>query len=189
MKIIKKIQSIENVDMNQDLWVFGYGSLMWRQDFNFDEKRQVILTGFHRDFCTLSFSYRGARENPELVLGLKQDGHCHGVAFRLPKHSLSDELAKIWAREAVTNTYIPSIVELSFYKSDEKIRGLAFVSNPSAVKYVELPIEQKISHILSGVGKFGSSYEYLISTMKYLSTLNIKDELLLALYREVERSK
>ncbi|MBX2808774.1 MAG: gamma-glutamylcyclotransferase [Cellvibrionaceae bacterium] len=54
MTVIKKLQRIEDVDTDKDLWVFGYGSLMWMQNFNFDDARQATLTGYHRDFCILS---------------------------------------------------------------------------------------------------------------------------------------
>ncbi|MBX2809828.1 MAG: gamma-glutamylcyclotransferase [Cellvibrionaceae bacterium] len=102
MATIKNLQSIEDIAKDQDLWVFGYGSLMWLQNFNFDETRQATLTGYHRDFCILSVVYRGTPENPGLALGLKEGGYCHGVAFKLSKYNLSEELAKIWAREVIT---------------------------------------------------------------------------------------
>ncbi|MBX2807017.1 MAG: gamma-glutamylcyclotransferase [Cellvibrionaceae bacterium] len=121
MAVVKRLKSIQDIDMSLDLWVFGYGSLIWLQNFEFDEKRKASLAGFHRDFCVLSFTYRGTRENPGLVLGLKQGGYCSGIAFRLSKDKLSKGLADIWKREIVSDVYFPSIVELSLAEPEQVV--------------------------------------------------------------------
>ena len=66
-----------------DLWVFGYGSLMWRPGFAYEEAQHARLTGYRRCFCIYSVHHRGSPERPGLVLGLDRGGTCEGIAYRI----------------------------------------------------------------------------------------------------------
>ena len=84
-----------------EIWVFAYGSLMWRPDFEYVESEPALLRGYHRAFCIYSHIYRGSPENPGLVLGLDNGGSCVGRAFRLNTDAAHDILAAIHAREMI----------------------------------------------------------------------------------------
>src|SRR6201982_1418226 len=87
------------------LWVFGYGSLMWRPGFAFIEQVPARLIGEHRALCVYSFDHRGTPEKPGLVLGLDRGGACRGVAVR-GGAELRDETGEyLRSREQTTHVY------------------------------------------------------------------------------------
>ena len=97
-------------DPNQDLWIFGYGSLMWNPGFPAQENRPGLLHGYHRRLCVLSTHYRGTPDNPGLVLGLDQGGSCCGRTFRVPAKDVAAAVAYLDEREQVTKEYTPCFV-------------------------------------------------------------------------------
>src|SRR5437762_12425077 len=95
--------NIEHLD--EDLWVFGYGSLMWRPGFAFLERIPARLNGAHRGLCVFSHIHRGTPERPGLVLGLDHGGTCRGIAYRAATRDREATLAYLRAREQVTMVY------------------------------------------------------------------------------------
>src|SRR3954464_9919498 len=90
---------------DDDLWVFGYGSLMWRPAFSFPPPAAGRLIGAHRALCVYSFVHRGTPERPGLVLGLDHGGACRGIAFRVAAADRVATIHYLREREQVTMIY------------------------------------------------------------------------------------
>ena len=166
-----------------DLWVFGYGSLMWSPGFHFEEKSVGLLHGYHRAPCILSHRYRGTPERPGLVMGLCRGGSCWGMAFRVPAARARRVIAALWKREMLTHVYVPSLVQVRLGKSAgvgkrgvRQIRALAFVADPDHRNFVrELDLHGRARLIAQGIGERGRCIDYIDNTLKHMHELGVPD--------------
>ena len=83
-----------------DLWVFAYGSLMWRPGFDYLERHEGRLIGAHRALCVYSFVHRGTPEKPGLVLGLDHGGACRGIVYRVAARKRAATIEYLRSRDA-----------------------------------------------------------------------------------------
>ena len=82
-----------------DLWVFAYGSLIWKPEFEHVEHCRATAAGWHRSFCMKITRWRGTTLQPGLMMGLDRGGSCQGLAYRLPAENHFDQLGRIVRRE------------------------------------------------------------------------------------------
>ena len=166
-----------------DLWVFGYGSLMWRPDFPFNTQSPARLVGTHRALCIYSILHRGTPRSPGLVLGLDQGGECEGVAFRVEPGAENDTVAYLREREQVTDVYVETYREISLLNgSGQKVIALAFVADPTHAQYAgTLDIETQLRIVRTCRGQAGSNIDYVLNTVEHLEALGTQDPLLFAL--------
>jgi glutathione-specific gamma-glutamylcyclotransferase len=167
-----------------DLWVFGYGSLIWNPLFKFVDHRLATIHGFHRCFCLRSRLGRGSIEKPGLMLGLDFGGCCNGMAFRIAARDVRHELKLVWRREMVAGSYAPRWVTLR--SGTREIRAIAFVVNHAHPHYAsKLPQETIIKTLATAHGKFGSGADYLYQTVDCLAKHGIRDKYLTRLRDQV----
>jgi cation transport protein ChaC len=160
-----------------DLWVFGYGSLMWRPGFDYLEKRQAKLIGEHRALCIYSFHHRGTPEKPGLVLGLDRGGACNGMAFRIAEKQRMATIAYLREREQVTTVY-REVIRSVWLDGDarERVSALAYVTDRSHVQYAgRLSVDAQLHLIRQGHGQSGPNSEYVLSTVEALERAGYKD--------------
>ena len=158
----------------QDVWVFGYGSLIWKPEFDFIEQRPALLPGHHRALCLWSRINRGTPELPGLVFGLESGGECHGMAFRIAADRVSPIFETLWRREMSTGAYHPSWIDCQTPQGT--VKALAFVIDQNGPAYVPEPSEEAlIDIVLRASGIYGSCLDYVTQTADALHAVGIHD--------------
>ena len=162
---------------DQDLWVFAYGSLMWRPDFPFVERLEARLVGAHRALCVYSFVHRGTPERPGLVLGLDQGGTCRGIAYRVPVKDRGATVAYLRAREQVTSVYRECMRPIWLKSRPERrVQALCYMVDRGHVQYAgRLSLEQQLHHVRQGHGHSGANRDYVIATVGALEQLGYRE--------------
>ena len=162
-------------DYDKDVWLFGYGSLIWNPVVEVKEKTLGRIYGYHRRFCLKTRIGRGSPELPGLILGLDNGGSCTGIALKIDKSIIADELDLLWSREMINRSYTPK--KVCFYADDgQKFEAITFVMNHESPSYVaEMSLEEKAYMIANAEGFIGTSLEYLEKTHESLKALGIYD--------------
>jgi cation transport protein ChaC len=160
-----------------DLWVFGYGSLMWEPGFPVAEKVIARLDGYHRSFCMRSIHHRGTERDPGLVLALDAaaDAACHGIAFRAEPGTEAETIAYLRERELVSAAYLEErhVVQST---DGRAIETTCFVIDRAHDQYCGgLPLEEQARIIAHAVGGRGPNWEYLVNTARHLQELDLRD--------------
>jgi len=167
---------------HQDVWLFGYGSLMWNPAMHFAEHRGGRVLGWHRKYCLWLEAGRGSPEHPGLMLGLDRGGAAAGALFRVPADQVRDELLLPFRRELFTHSYDPRWVSVA--TPDGVIRAVTFVVNREGVRYApRLDLEKVAHHVATASGSLGSCLEYLHRTLEALEVLGLDDRMLRQVYR------
>ncbi len=164
-----------NIELpDQNLWVFGYGSLMWNPGFDYEESRPARLFGYHRSLCLWSNKYRGTLQKPGLVLGLAAGGSCKGVAFRLNDETRNPELDYLYKREMITDAYQP-VVKSVHLEGEQVVPALTFTSRTGHPQFAPvMSLEQTAKIINCASGPSGTNIEYLINTVAHLDLMGIR---------------
>jgi glutathione-specific gamma-glutamylcyclotransferase len=171
-----------------DLWIFAYGSLMWRPDFTFAERHRADLEGFSRALCIHSHLYRGTVERPGLVFGLDRGGSCTGVAFRIAPEDRERTLNVVRLRELVTSVYKECLLPISL-SDGRTVTAINYVADQEHPQYAgALPVDDVIRVVLGATGISGRNVDYLWNTQAHLLELGVHDPMLAALCDALERS-
>jgi cation transport protein ChaC len=158
-----------------DLWVFGYGSLMWSPCFAYREKALARVHGFHRALCILSTRYRGTQRKPGLVMGLCRGGSCWGMAFRIPRKDVRRCLARLWSREMTRRTYEPRLLPAKL-AGGRTVHALAFLADPEHPSFVrELDLHGRARLVAQGIGQRGPCVDYIRNTLDHMHEVGVRD--------------
>ncbi|WP_225781673.1 gamma-glutamylcyclotransferase [Xenophilus sp. Marseille-Q4582] len=175
-------RTIEEWGGHEDLWLFGYGSLIWRPDFEFAERRPAQVQGWHRALKMWSRVNRGSPEVPGLVFGLLSGGSCRGVVFRIPAAAGLETLGRLWLREMPTGVYDPRWLRCA--TPGGPVRALAFTLSRKSPNFTGTLSDARYREIFAtATGRYGSSLDYARQTFEELQRHGIHDAALARLMR------
>lgn len=176
------------------VWVFGYGSLIWNPDLDFDRRVPAHVYGYHRRLCLRSIRNRGTPECPGLVAGLDRGGSCCGIAYRIPATAVHAQFDRLWEREMFMGSYRPTWlhclrIDQRRIGRPQRIEALAFVVRRDVFNYCgKLPEREVIAILGRACGKFGTSLEYLQRIVLGLRDAGLRDPHLERLAHRAERA-
>jgi cation transport protein ChaC len=174
--------------MSDELWVFGYGSLMWRPGFPFEARLPATLPGRRRAFCIYSVHHRGTYERPGLVLGLAPGGSTRGMAYRIAPRDWAEVHAYLMEREQPTETYIEAQRRVRL-TDGRWVESLVFLSDVRHPQWAgRLTLERQAEMIAGATGLSGRNVDYLRDLVEHLEAEGIRDrsmEALLGLAEEI----
>jgi glutathione-specific gamma-glutamylcyclotransferase len=159
-----------------DVWLFGFGSLMWKPACEVAESRLGRVRGWHRAFCIRLARFRGTPDRPGLMMALDRGGQCRGMIFRLPADQVRTSLAAVFQREMPVKPGSNTPRWLSVDTDNGPIRALGFVINRRSPHYAgRLAPEDVADIVATAAGHVGSCAEYLRETVARLEELGIRD--------------
>jgi cation transport protein ChaC len=168
---------LRDFSAKDDLWVFAYGSLIWRPCCEIDGQELARLNGWHRKFCIKISRWRGTPDNPGLMMALDRGGSCCGVVQRLPASTARERLGQLLRRETSSKqhpTNRPRWVSVDV--GGERRRAIVFAVVRSSPYYSgDLSMEEMAAILAQAVGHWGSGAEYLMNTVQHLEQLGIHD--------------
>jgi glutathione-specific gamma-glutamylcyclotransferase len=161
----------------EDLWVFGYGSLIWRPGFDHLERVPARLIGAHRALCVFSHVHRGTPERPGLVLGLDLGGACRGIAYRVAAKQRAETVAYLRGREQVTSVYREAMRSVTLLEGPQRrVPALVYMIDRGHKQYAgRLDLATQLHLVRQGHGQSGQNREYVLSTVDALEALGLYD--------------
>jgi cation transport protein ChaC len=160
----------------EDVWLFAYGSLIWKPEMDYLEERMGLAWGWHRAFRLKIDRWRATKDRPGLMMVLDRGGQCRGVLYRLAAAKLEDDLGKLLRREmnVKPSSQLPRWVTVQ--TNIGSVQAITFVANPKGRIYAgKLSLEETADLIAAACGHWGSCAEYLHNTVVHLAERGIHD--------------
>ena len=172
-----------------EFWVFGYGSLLWKQGFPFRREAKARLEGYSRRLCIHSWRHRGTEEQPGLVLGLEAGGACDGMAYLVDESDREDTIAYLRERELVTQVYLERTLPVWLTEEGRQVTCLTYVVDATHPQYAKhVSVDDAVERIRSAKGIGGPNDEYVLNTVERLNEAGIHDDRLQAIAEQLRRA-
>ncbi|MBJ3774333.1 gamma-glutamylcyclotransferase [Acuticoccus mangrovi] len=160
----------------EPIWVFAYGSLIWKPDFESIGHMRASAFGWHRSFCLKMTRWRGSPEQTGLMMALERGGRCDGVIYRLSEEDRLGQIRRVLRREIRFEQNVDMARWVKVQTEDGPRMALTFWAGPTGERVAsKLPLED-VAHILArACGSVGSCAEYLYNTVAHLEEFGIRD--------------
>uniref|UniRef100_A0A8C5R867 Gamma-glutamylcyclotransferase n=1 Tax=Leptobrachium leishanense TaxID=445787 RepID=A0A8C5R867_9ANUR len=164
----------EHISLSKSLWIFGYGSLVWKPGFEFTASKVGFIPGYSRKFWQGDSFHRGSPQTPGRVVTLQEDfEECTwGVAYEVCADQIEPTLEYLNVRESVLGGYISKLVK--FYPQDSKgedgsLLTLVYIATPQNPSYLgPAPEEDIAAQIIVSSGRAGHNIEYLLRLADFM---------------------
>lgn len=158
------------------IWVFAYGSLIWKPASDIAEQRRGTAFGWHRSFCIEMRSWRGCPEQPGLMMALRRGGSCTGMAQRPLGEDRHAVMVKLLEREIGGPNGYAALRLIDLHTEDGPLRAVCFYADPPDVAdRPERTVEEVAAILARACGHAGSGAEYLFKTVVALQDAGIRD--------------
>ncbi|MEF2074311.1 gamma-glutamylcyclotransferase [Consotaella aegiceratis] len=160
----------------EPLWIFAYGSLIWKPDFDAVEEMRGTAYGWHRSFCLKMNRWRGSPEQPGLMMALERGGRCDGILYRISDDDREAQLRRVLFREVRFREIVDMARWVPVHTAAGRVRALTFWAGPTGSHTArKLPPERVASILARACGHAGSCAEYLYNTVSHLEEFGIRD--------------
>jgi cation transport protein ChaC len=163
-----------------DLWLFAYGSLLWKPAFDHAEEVPAVASGWHRAFCMRIRTFRGTPEQPGLMMALDRGGKCRAVAVKLSRADLESQVDRLVRREMpvkrADGVPVHTARWIRVQIGERPAWALSYVINRKGPSYAGRMTLAEVADVLSSsCGYAGSCAEYLHQTVIQLQARGIHD--------------
>jgi cation transport regulator ChaC len=165
-------QMMDQFDGHHSVWLFGYGSLIYKADFPYLQRRPASIAGWTRRFWQGSHDHRGTPDAPGRVVTIIEEtgAVCHGMAYLITP----EVFAHLDHREK--NGYLRLAIAIAFEDGDQ-VEGLVYIATPDNTAFLGAASEQEIArHIARSAGPSGPNSDYLNHLATALRELGRHDQ-------------
>ena len=160
------------------VWLFAYGSLIWKPELPHRDAQRSRAKGWHRAFSMQIRRFRATVDQPGYMMCLDRGGTCEGMALQLPDEGLAEQIEQLLRREVSRRPGLEAVRWIDVETDEGNRKALTFYAAPDHLdNYVEGRPLQEVAHGLArACGHWGSGAEYLFNTVSHLENLGIHDE-------------
>lgn len=165
------------------VWLFAYGSLIWKPEVPHEELQRATAQGWHRAFSMRILRYRASLDQHGFMMCLDPGGQCEGVVLRLPEDGIADLMEKLLRREVSRRAGLEAVRWIDVETDEGPLKALAFYAGPKELDsyMANRPLPDVAHGLARACGHWGSGADYLYNTVSHLEQLGIHDEGLWAL--------